>query len=579
MGSRKEYRAIGEERMTRKIISIDLSRIVVSCTLIAFLIFVVLPSFYLISYVFLRWDEVWYEVFANPIIGDENWRQIIKILLFSFRLSLSTVAFDLAFGIPLAYVLARKKFPGKSLLEDLVTLPLVIPTSGFGFATLITWTSSSGLGGLFGSAGLISMNTAIPLINVPFVLFIVHVALTFPYVVRTVETKIQSIEETYEIASRTLGASSLTTFRRILLPLSMPGVFSGAVLAFARSLGETGATLIVSGVSTTASIAIVRWASEFKLSTAAFMGSLLVLIAWMIILPAEIYVSKRRRFSRRQLRIPISLSMKIVKFERFLSRKLSMVKDIVPLIIVVTVVVIPIAVVISSVTLYWSADPYTGRIEGGVIYQLFGPSRYFSLIINATLTSVIAAFISTYIAMCISIPLSFIIERRRYGRILRTILKVPMIIPTSSLGLSVLLLWGPSGLGLVDSGIWMIILTHIVFSVPVIVESIIAAYEGSGVQMYEETARTLGANAYSAIEAVSLPLIKGGILTGFILSFTHSLGETGATLIVMGRDATIPVLVVNMVEALAIPAALFTSTYLIILSLIMLAIIRILTRR
>ena len=189
------------------------------------------------------------------------------------------------------------------------------------------------------------------------------------------------------------------------------------------------------------------------------------------------------------------------------------------------------------------------------------------------------ALTSTFVAMCVAIPLAFIIERRWYGDFIRTILKVPMIIPTSSLGLSVLLLWGSSGFNLVRSGIWLIILTHIVFSVPVIVESIIAAYEGSEIQMYEDSARTLGATAYDAIETVSIPLIKGGILTGFILSFTHSLGETGATFIVMGRDITVPALVVNMVEALAIPAALFTSTYLIILSLILLAIIRITTRR
>lgn len=567
--------------MTARPKKIDVSsKIVVSCTLVAFMIFVILPTFYLISYVFLRWDEVWYEVFANPIIGDENWKQIIKVLSFSFRLSLSTVAFDLIFGIPLAYVLARKRFPGRTLLEDLVTLPLVIPTSGFGFATLITWTTVAGLGGLLGlSSGLISLNTLTPFINVPFILFIVHVALTFPYVVRTVETKIQSIDMTYEIASRTLGASSLTTFRNILFPLSLPGIFSGAVLAFARSLGETGATLIVSGVSTTASIAIVRWASEFKLSTAAFMGSLLVLIAWILILPAEIYVSRSRRASGISLHLPINLTKKIIKLERFISRRLFFIKDAVPLIIVVVTVVIPIAVVLNSVILYWSADPYTGKVEGGVFHQLFGPSNYFGSLLRATLTSIIVASVSTYIATCIAIPLSFIIERRWYGRILRTMLKVPMIIPTSSLGLSVLLLWGSSGLNVVNSGIWMIILTHIVFSVPVIVESIIAAYEGSGIQMYEDSARTLGANAYNAIEAVSLPLIKGGIITGFILSFTRSLGETGATFIVMGRDVTIPVLVVNMVEALAIPAALFTSTYLIVLSLIMLAIIRILTRR
>jgi len=556
------------------------SKFFVSCTLVAFIIFVILPTFYLISYVFIRWDEVWREVFANPIIGDENWKQIIKVLLFSFRLSLSTVAFDLIFGIPLAYVLARKKFPGKSLLEDIVTLPLVMPTSGFGFATLITWTTVAGLGGLLGlRSGLLSLSAVTPFINVPFVLFIVHIALTFPYVVRTLETKIQSIDMTYEIASRTLGASSLTTFRNILFPLALPGIFSGAVLAFARSLGETGATLIVSGVSATASIAIVRWTSEFKLSTAAFMGSLLVIIAWAIILPAEIYVSRGRRSSRLSFHLPVNLTWRMIELEKLISRKLYFIKDIVPLVIVAVTVIIPIAVVLNSVILYWSADPYTGRIEGGVFYQLFGPSNYFSSLLHATLTSIIVAIVSTYIATCIAIPISFIIERRWYGRIIRTILKVPLIIPTSSLGLSVLLLWGSSGLNLVNSGIWLIILTHIVFSVPVIVESIIAAYEGSGIQMYEESARTLGATAYNAIEAVSLPLIKGGVFTGFILSFTRSLGETGATFIVMGRDITIPVLVVNMVEALAIPAALFTSTYLIVLSLIMLTIVRILTRR
>ena len=557
-----------------------LSKLIVPCTLMTFVILVLLPSLYLLSYVFLRWDEVWYEVFANPIIGDEKWRQIIGILLFSFKLSLSAVAFDLIFGVPLAYILARKSFPGRTLLEDIVTLPLVIPTSGFGFSTLITWTTVAGIGGFLGlNSGLISLNALIPIINVPFILFVVHVALTFPYVVRTLETKFQSIDVTFELASRTLGASSLTTFRNILLPLAIPGVLSGAVLAFARSLGETGATLIVSGVSTTASIAIVRWASEFKLATASFMGSLLVMIAWAIILPVEVYVGQRGRSLKVPYRMPRALHDRLIKFERFASKRLSRIKDVVPLAVVLTTVVIPIIVVLNSVIRYWSADPYTGKVQGGVLYQLFGPSNYFNPLLRATLTSIIVALASTYISMCLAVPLAFIIERRWYGRIIRTILKVPMIIPTSSLGLSVLLLWGPGGFNLAHPGIWLIILTHIVFSVPVIVESIIAAYEGSGLQMYEDSARTLGATPYNAIETVSLPLLKGGVLTGFILSFTRSLGETGATFIVMGRDVTIPALVVNMVEALAISAALFTSTYLIVLSLILLALIRLLTRR
>ena len=558
----------------------SLPRPVVWITLTAFIFFVILPTFYLISYVFLRWEEVWIEVFANPIIGDENWQQILKVLFFSFRLSLSAVAFDLIFGIPLAYVLARKTFPGKSLVEDFVTLPLVIPTSGFGFATLITWTTVAGIGGLLGlNSGLIPLNAVVPLINVPFLLFIVHISLTLPYVVRTLETKFQSIDTTYETASRTLGASSLTTFRKVLFPLAIPGIFSGAVLAFARSLGETGATIIVSGVSSTASIAIVRWTSEFKLATASFMGSLLVVIAWAIILPVELYLGRSGRSFNIAYQLPTALSNRLMKLEGFASRKLHRIKDFAPIIIIALFVAVPIIVVLNSVILYWSADPYTGKVQGGVWYQLFGPSNYFNSLLQATLTSIIVALTATYIAMCIAIPLAFIIERRWYGDYIRTLLKVPLIIPTSSLGLSVLLLWGSNGFGLVGSGIWLIILTHIVFSVPVIVESVIAAYEGSDIQMYEDSARTLGATAYNAIERVSIPLIKGGILTGFILSFTRSLGETGATFIVMGRDITVPALVVNMVEALAIPVALFTSTYLIILSLLLLATIRILTRR
>ncbi len=560
--------------------SISSSRVVVWATLAAFLIFVLLPTFYLISYVFLRWNDVRLEVFENPIIGDQNWLQIINVLLFSFRLSLSAVAADLAFGIPFAYILARKEFKGKSILEDVVTLPLVIPTSGFGFATLITWTTVAGIGGFLGmNSGVIPLNAVIPLINIPVLIFIVHIALTFPYIVRTLETKFQATDITYETASRTLGANPLTTFRKVLLPLAIPGIFAGSVLAFARSLGETGATLIVSGVSTTASIAIVRWTGEFKLATASFMGFLLVIIAWAIIFPIEMYVARGNRSSHVSLHFPTSIANRIMSFEKFASRRLTRIKDAVPLIVVAVTVIVPIIVVLNSVVVYWSADPYTGKAQGGVLYQLFGPSNYFNPVLGATATSIIVSLVGTYIAMCISVPLAFIIERRPYGKIIRSVLKVPLIIPTSSLGLSILLLWGSGGLNLLKPGIWMIILTRIVFEVPVITESVIAAYEGSGIQMYEDSARTLGATPYNAIESVSLPLIKSGIITGFILSFTHSLGETGATLIVMGSAMTVPVLVVNMVEALAIPAALFTSTYLIFLSLVLLAIIRVATRR
>ncbi len=554
-----------------------LSRIGVSATVVSLIVFVFLPSFFLISFTFTRWPEVYTEVFANPLIGDTNWIQIQKYLGLSLRLAISAVAIDLIFGIPLAYILARKKFWGKGFLEDLITFTLVIPTSGFGFATLMAWTSVSGIGALFGR-GIVETNYLIPVFNVPFIMLIVHIALTFPYIVKTLKAKLEDMSTLFEQASGTLGASPLTTFRKILFPLTLPAIFSGAVMAFARSLGETGATLVVSSVYTTAPIAVISWVSQFKFGPAAFLGSLLIIVASAIILPVE-FILQKKGITSFSFFSTLNIEKKLLKLEDFASRKLSRVRDAIIMLFIIIVVVVPIVVVLNSVVLSWSSDPNTGKVTESVVYQLFGPSNYFSALLDATVVSFASAAIATYIAACIAIPTVFLIKRYRFGRFLRALLRIPLIVPTSALGLSIILLWGPGGLRLANPGIWLIILTHIVFSVPVVVEPMLATFEGSDIPLYEEASRTLGANPYNTVETVALPLLKRGVLTGVILSFTRSLGETGATFLVMGSDTTIPPLVVNMVESLAIPAALFASTYLIAIAFVLLMIFRKVTTR
>jgi len=554
-----------------------LSRLGVSATVLGLILFVFLPSFFLISFTFTRWPEVYTEVFANPLIGDTNWLEIQKYLGLSLRLALTAVAIDLVFGLPLAYILARKKFWGKGFLEDLITFTLVIPTSGFGFATLIAWTSASGIGALL-TGGTVRIDTVIPILNVPLLMLVIHVALTFPYIVKTLKAKLEDMSTLFEQASGTLGAAPLTTFRKIMFPLTLPAIFSGTVLAFARSLGETGATLVVSGVFTTAPIAVISWVSQFKFGSAAFLGSLLIIVASAIILPVEFLLNKKG-ISSFSFFSALNFEKTLQKFEDFASRRLSRVRDIIVVIFLVIVVIAPILYVVDSVALSWNSDPDTGKVTESVIYQLFGPSNYFSSLMNATLISFASAGIATYVATCIAIPTVFLIMRNRFGSILRALLRIPLIVPTSALGLSILLLWGPGGLRLANPGIWLIILTHIVFSVPVVVEPMLATYEGSDIPLYEEASLTLGANSYNTIESVSLPLLKRGILTGVILSFTRSLGETGATFLVMGSDITIPPLVVNLVESLAIPAALFASTYLIALAFILLMVFRKVTTR
>jgi len=144
-------------------------------------------------------------------------------------------------GVPLAWVLARLAFPGRSLLRALVTLPLVFPPVVGGVALLLAFGRRGVLGQwLYAAFGL----------SLPFSTAGVVVAETFvamPFLVVAVEGALRGADRRYEDAAATLGASRLYTFRRVTLPMIAPGVAAGAVLCWARALGEFGATITFAG--------------------------------------------------------------------------------------------------------------------------------------------------------------------------------------------------------------------------------------------------------------------------------------------------------------------------------------------
>ncbi|MCD6368204.1 MAG: iron ABC transporter permease [Thermoproteales archaeon] len=563
---------VSPENYSKKIV---LFRYVVEVLLLMGVVcMVLLPSLYPFTFILLKWNEIYVEIFNNPLIGSAYWNEIQRSLFLSFRTAFLAVVIDLLIGIPVAFLIARGSIRGRSLIEEISTLPLVIPTSGFGFAMLAAWTASESLPAKLGIR--IEMGSMLPFFNVPILVLLVHVALTFPYVVKTVTAALEDMQRSYEIVSESLGASSLTTFRKIVLPLIAPAVTSGGVLAFIRSLGETGATMVVAGVSTTAPIAIVKWVSENRIAPAAFLSGILVALALLLIVPIE-YFSTRKRKGELRL-FAKTMDELLIKIEKNMGKRASILRDLSSLFLLTLIVVLPLATLFYNVFVYWSADPYTGRYEESILYQLFGPSAYFNSILKAVLNSFVVALISTLVSLYLGSLLVIFIVKSPYGAILRTFLKIPLVVPTSSLGLSMILLWGSFGLNVVKPSIWLIILTHIVFSVPVIVETGLASYKSIGVEIYEDTARTLGATPYDVAESISLPLIKRGLIAGSILAFTHSLGETGATFLVMGEDFTVSTLVVSMVESLAIPAALFASALLILLSIILVVLIHMLEK-
>jgi molybdate transport system permease protein len=152
-----------------------------------------------------------------------------------------TVAACLLLGTPLAWLLARVEFPGRSLLRAAVTVPLVLPPVVAGVA-LVT---ALGRNGLVGSVLRDATGLTLPYTTAAVV--VAHTFVSLPFYVLSVEGALRASGERYDVVAATLGADRWTTFRRVTLPLALPGVVAGAALAWARSLGEFGATITFAG--------------------------------------------------------------------------------------------------------------------------------------------------------------------------------------------------------------------------------------------------------------------------------------------------------------------------------------------
>lgn len=172
-----------------------------------------------------------------PLVTSES---AVSALGLSLRTSAASTVLCVVLGVPLAVVLARGRFPFLGLLRSLVLLPLVLPPVVGGIALLYTFGRQGLLGGTMEVLGLqIAFSTTAVVLAQTFV--------ALPFLVVSLEGALRTGGQRYEVVAATLGASPGTVFRRVTLPLVLPGLASGAVLSFARSLGEFGATLTFAG--------------------------------------------------------------------------------------------------------------------------------------------------------------------------------------------------------------------------------------------------------------------------------------------------------------------------------------------
>ncbi len=211
-------------------------------------------------------------------------------LLVTLRTNAIADALILLVGTPTAYLLATRRFPGRALLITLVELPLVLPPAVAGIALLAAF----GTGGLLGPA-LSDAGVVLPFTQWAVVLAVAFVA--SPFYVRQGIAAFAAVDPALLDTARTLGASPGRTFRRVALPLAAGGLAAGAVLAFARGVGEFGATIIfagnVRGETQTLTLAIYE-ELESSLDVALALGLLLVVFSVVVLVAYKLILLWRR---------------------------------------------------------------------------------------------------------------------------------------------------------------------------------------------------------------------------------------------------------------------------------------------
>ncbi len=235
----------------------------------------------------LTWPEFW-NIVTTP--------RVLASYRLTFGASFAAALVNAVFGLLVAWVLVRYRFPGKKLVDALVDLPFALPTAVAGIALTALYAGNGWIGQYFEPLG----------IKIAFTPFGVFVALTFiglPFVVRTVQPVLEDIEAELEEAAATLGATRLQTFSRVIFPTLFPALLTGFALAFARAIGEYGSVIFIAGnmpmVSEITPLLIITKLEQYDYAGATALAVVMLIISFVMLLIINLlqWWSRRRSAS------------------------------------------------------------------------------------------------------------------------------------------------------------------------------------------------------------------------------------------------------------------------------------------
>jgi molybdate/tungstate transport system permease protein len=218
----------------------------------------------------------------STLVQTAREKEVIFSILLTLRASLWATIAALVTGIPLAYLLARKKFKGKKIIEGLIDLPVIIPHTAAGIALLTVWGRHSVLSKFFG----------LKLIGTEIVISMAMFFVSVPFLVNAVKAGFKLIDERYEKTAFTLGATRWKAFFTVSLPMAKKSIFSGSIMMWGRGISEFGAVVILAYHPMTAPVLIFERFQNFGLKYALPVTVLLIVISLIIFIFMRIFEDK-----------------------------------------------------------------------------------------------------------------------------------------------------------------------------------------------------------------------------------------------------------------------------------------------
>ncbi|HWA17704.1 MAG TPA: sulfate ABC transporter permease subunit CysT [Devosia sp.] len=221
----------------------------------------------------------------------------LNALRISFGSSFIAAIVNVIFGLIVAWVLVRYKFPGRRILDAIVDLPFALPTAVAGIALSTLYAPKGWIGWLVSANGPLHLGWKIAYTPTGIVIALIFIGL--PFVVRTVQPVLEQFEQELEEAAATLGANRWQTIRRVILPPLTPAILTGFALAFARAVGEYGSVIFIAGnlpnVSEIAPVLIVIKLEEFDVPGAAVIAAIMLIISFVMLLVINLIQAVARR--------------------------------------------------------------------------------------------------------------------------------------------------------------------------------------------------------------------------------------------------------------------------------------------